>query len=99
MMRRRRSPALRTSVLRGRVPPSPQPNGRGARHAVTARMHDVDAGLKLDAGGGAAVPEHTEHARGASLKHLLAGRAEGVVVERPHPLAVVRDESVENLAA
>src|SRR5437773_8515880 len=31
IMSRRRSPALRTGVLRGRVPPSPQPKGRGAR--------------------------------------------------------------------
>src|SRR5882724_5049598 len=89
----------RLSRLRSPVPPSPQPNGRGARHAVTARMHDVDAGLKLDARVGSAVPEETERARGAALEHPFACGAEAEVTEGPHPLAVVRDESVENLAA
>src|SRR5260370_1306974 len=67
----------RLSRLRSPVPPSPQPNGRGAGHTVRARMHDVDAGLKLDARVGSAVPEEVESARGAgrdvqsTLLHLV----------------------------
>ncbi len=67
------------SRLRSPVPPSPQPNGRGARHAVTARMHDVDAGLKLDARVGSAVPEETERARGATDAGLYQARDDPAV--------------------
>ena len=65
--------------LRGRGSSSPQANLRGARHAVDARMNDGDAGLKLDARVGSAVPEETERARGATDAGLYQARDDPAV--------------------